>query len=134
LDKGFAFLINEYQLVHFYVNVTSYQIIIIWRVRFPHYNNIALPVAKSLGFNTTNEERTGKWNISVVICDIDIPKRSNSLSGDFNFTKGTLGSIATLLAATLYQGHPDSSHKLWNIVSSERYILHMQVLLECCYI
>jgi hypothetical protein len=24
--------------------------------------------------------------------------------------------------------------KLWNIVSSERYILHMQVLLECCYI
>jgi hypothetical protein len=26
------------------------------------------------------------------------------------------------------------NHKLWNIVSSERYILHMQVLLECCYI
>jgi hypothetical protein len=46
----------------------------------------------------------------------------------------TLGSVASLLAATLYQGHPDRNHKLWNIVSSERDILHMQVLLECCYI
>jgi hypothetical protein len=34
-----------------------------------------------------------------------------------------------LLAATLYQGNPDRNHKLWNIVSTERYILHMQVLL-----
>ena len=49
-------------------------------------------------------------------------------------TKGTIGSVACLLAATLYQGNPDRNHKLWNIVSSERYILHMQVLLECCYI
>jgi hypothetical protein len=48
--------------------------------------------------------------------------------------KGTLGSVASLLAATIYQGNPDRNHKLWNIVSSERYILHMQVLLECCYI
>jgi hypothetical protein len=48
--------------------------------------------------------------------------------------KGKLGSVASLLAATLYQGNPDRNHKLWNIVSSERYILHMQVLLECCYI
>jgi len=24
------------------------------------------------------------------------------------------------------------NHKLWNIVSTERDILHMQVLLECC--
>jgi hypothetical protein len=48
--------------------------------------------------------------------------------------KGTLGSVASLLAATLYQGHSDRNHKIWNIVSSERYILHMQVLLECCYI
>jgi hypothetical protein len=30
--------------------------------------------------------------------------------------------------------NPDRNHKLWNIVSSERYILHKQVLLECCYI
>jgi hypothetical protein len=35
--------------------------------------------------------------------------------------KGTLGSVASLLAATLYQGYPDRNHKLWNIVSSERY-------------
>ena len=47
--------------------------------------------------------------------------------------KGTLGSVASLLAATFYQRNPDRKHKLWNIVSSERYILHMQVLLECCY-
>jgi hypothetical protein len=48
--------------------------------------------------------------------------------------KGTFGSVASLLAATLYQGNPDRNHKLWNIVSSERYILHVQVLLECCHI
>jgi hypothetical protein len=45
-------------------------------------------------------------------------------------SKGTLGSVASLLATTLYQGNPDRSHKLWNIASSEKYILHMQVLLE----
>jgi hypothetical protein len=27
-----------------------------------------------------------------------------------------------LLAATLYQGNPDRNHKLWNIISSERYV------------
>ena len=48
--------------------------------------------------------------------------------------KGTFGSVASLLAATLYHGNPDRNHKLWNIVSSERDILHMQELLECCYI
>jgi hypothetical protein len=42
--------------------------------------------------------------------------------------------VKTVLAATLYQGNPDRNHKLWNIVSSERDIHHMQVLLECCYI
>jgi hypothetical protein len=48
--------------------------------------------------------------------------------------KGTLGSVASLLAATLYQRNPDRNHKLRNIVASERDILHMQVLRECCYI
>ena len=47
---------------------------------------------------------------------------------------GTLGSVASLLAATLYQGNPDRNYKLWNIVSTVRYIVgmivHMQVLLE----
>ena len=35
--------------------------------------------------------------------------------------------IASLLTATLYQGNPDRNHKLWNIVSTERYILHIGV-------
>jgi hypothetical protein len=35
-----------------------------------------------------------------------------------------------MLAATLYQENPDRNYKLWNILSTERYILHMQVLLE----
>jgi hypothetical protein len=34
------------------------------------------------------------------------------------------------LAVFLYQGNPDRNRKLWNIVSSERYIFHMQVLLQ----
>jgi hypothetical protein len=33
--------------------------------------------------------------------------------------KGTNGSVASLLAVTLYQGNTDRNHKLWNIVSSE---------------
>jgi hypothetical protein len=41
--------------------------------------------------------------------------------------KRILGSVASLLAATLYQGNPDRNHKLWNIVSSERYILHIEI-------
>jgi hypothetical protein len=49
--------------------------------------------------------------------------------------RGTLGSVASLLiAAIFYQGNSDRNHKLWNILSTERYILHMQVLMECCYI
>jgi hypothetical protein len=35
-----------------------------------------------------------------------------------NLPRGTLGSVASLLAATLYQGNPDRNHKLSNIVSS----------------
>ena len=27
--------------------------------------------------------------------------------------KGTIGSVASLLAAILYQGNPDRNHKLW---------------------
>ena len=30
--------------------------------------------------------------------------------------------VASLLAATLYQGNHDINHKLWNIVSTEIYI------------
>jgi hypothetical protein len=38
--------------------------------------------------------------------------------------KGTLGSVASLLAAILYHGNPDRNPKLWNIVLFKRYILH----------
>jgi hypothetical protein len=38
--------------------------------------------------------------------------------------KGTLGSVVSLLAATFYQGNPDSNHKLCDIASTERDILH----------
>jgi hypothetical protein len=38
------------------------------------------------------------------------------------------------LAATLYQVNHDRKHKLCYIWSTKRYILHLQVLLECCYI
>ena len=48
--------------------------------------------------------------------------------------RGTLGSLASLLAATLSHGNPDMNHMIWNIVLIEKYILHMQVLLECYYI
>jgi hypothetical protein len=84
-----------------------------------------------------------KWNISLVIWrHIYFITVNPSHGGDRNIfevmtstlPKGTLGSVASLLAATLYQNNPDGNNKLWNIVSSERYILHMQVLLECCYI
>jgi hypothetical protein len=50
------------------------------------------------------------------------------------YLRGTLGSVASLLAAMLYQGNLDRNHKLWNIISTEIYILHMQVLFECSYI
>jgi hypothetical protein len=74
-----------------------------------------------------------KWNISVVICD-RYSIAVNQVMVASTLPKGTIGSLASLLAPTLYQGNPDRNHKLWNIVSSERCILHMQVLLECCYI
>jgi hypothetical protein len=45
-----------------------------------------------------------------------------------------LGSVVSLLAVTLYQGIPDMNHKRWNIRSTEKHVLHMQMLLECCYI
>jgi len=41
---------------------------------------------------------------------------------------GTFGAVASLLAATLYQWYHDLNHELWNFVSTERYILYMQVL------
>ena len=42
--------------------------------------------------------------------------------------RGILGSVASLLAATFYQGNPDRNHKLWNIVLTERYSI-----CRCCW-
>jgi hypothetical protein len=44
--------------------------------------------------------------------------------------RGALGSVASLLAATLYQGNPDMNHKLWNIVSTKIYIYS---ICRCCW-
>jgi hypothetical protein len=49
-------------------------------------------------------------------------------------TSTSLGSVASLLAATLYQGNPDRNHKFWNVTSAQRYILHMQLLLKRLYV
>jgi hypothetical protein len=46
--------------------------------------------------------------------------------------KGTLGSVASLIAAAFYQGNPDRNHKLWNIVSTEIYI-YMYSICRCCW-
>jgi hypothetical protein len=88
--------------------------------------------------NFVIKSETYPWSFVTKIFDNGQP----SHGGDRNIfevmtstlPKGTLGLVVSLLAATLYQGNPDRNNKLWNIVSSERYILHMQVLLECCYI
>jgi hypothetical protein len=41
---------------------------------------------------------------------------------------------ALLLTDLILYSHKADFHKSWNIVSTERYILHIQVLLECCNI
>jgi hypothetical protein len=33
-----------------------------------------------------------------------------------------LGSVDSLLAATLYEGNPDMNHKLWNVISTQIYV------------
>jgi hypothetical protein len=59
-------------------------------------------------------EKSGRypWSFVTHIFHNDQP----SHGGD---RKGTLGSVASLLAANLNQGNPDRNRKLWNIVSSE---------------
>ena len=55
-------------------------------------------------------------------------------SDDFNLTKRNPWFSSILVSSNSLSRKPDRNHNLWNIVSTERYILHMQVLLECCYI
>ena len=64
---------------------------------------------------------TYPWSLVTEIFHDDKPSHDD----DFNLTNGNIGSVASLLAATLYQGNPDRNHKLWNIVSTKRYILYM---------
>jgi hypothetical protein len=62
----------------------------------------------------------------VVITNTDIRDGQPSHVGDrkafevmtSTWPLGTLGSVTSLLAATLYQGDLDRNHKLWNIVSN----------------
>jgi hypothetical protein len=50
-------------------------------------------------------------------------------------TSGIIGSVASLLAASLFEKkNNDNIHKLMKISSNERYIFRIRVLLECCYI
>jgi len=85
-----------------------------------------------------NEERTGKCLRQVDhirghllhSCSMTV----NQVMVTSTYQRGTLGSVASLLAATTYQGNLDRNHKRWNIVSTKSYILYMQVLLKCCYI
>jgi hypothetical protein len=87
-----------------------------------------------------NEERTvsvyDKWNIFVTLI---FHNGQLSLGGDRKtFKVMTLTNVnpwfSSFLVSSNPQGNPDSNHKLWNIASTERYILHMQVLQEFCYI
>jgi hypothetical protein len=54
-----------------------------------------------------------RYGISLSQMTTDMFHLSLILPGPF--LKGTLGSVASLLAATLYQGNPDRNHMLWNI-------------------
>jgi hypothetical protein len=99
------------------------------------------------GLLKKNEKKLGRpYNFTFRYID-DVLSLNNSRFGDLvdhiypieleiKDTTDTDRSASYLdpLLETLYQGNPDRKHKLWNIVSIERYILHMQVLLECCYI
>ena len=71
-----------------------------------------------------------KQKIYVVIYHTDIPEW---LTKSLWRSLGTLGSIVSLLAVTLYQWNTDRKHKVCSIISIQRYILHIQVMLEYCH-
>jgi hypothetical protein len=60
---------------------------------------------------------------TVIFCDDDLALPLQNL-----------GFVASLLAAILYHGNLKRRHKLWNIVSTQRDILHMHEQLEYCFI
>ena len=65
------------------------------------------------------------WSFMTQIFRNDLP----SLGGDRKTFEvmtsvqplGTFGSVATLLAANIYQRNHEKNHKLWNILSAGRY-------------
>ena len=56
----------------------------------------------------------------------------NQVMKDFKLTTRNLGFSSFLVSSN--QDNHDRNHKLNDIVSTERYILHIQVLLKCCHI
>jgi len=56
------------------------------------------------------------------------------LCNDFNLTTRNPWFGSFLINSYSHQGNPDRNHDLLNIGATERDILHIQVLLQCCYI
>ena len=82
-----------------------------------------------------NEERTGKCLRQVEHIRGHLWHRysitvNQVMVATIKLSKWWLGSVASLFAATLYQINPDRNHKLWNIVSTERYIYS---ICRCCW-
>ncbi len=73
-----------------------------------------------------NEERIGSWLQQTEHISGHLWHRYTMNSAQ---PLGTLGSVASMLAATFYQWPHDRNQKHWNIWLTERYIHHMQVLL-----
>ena len=77
-----------------------------------------------------------KRNIYVVICDIDTPlqltkprwRPYNFRSHDLNLTTRNHWFSSFFFCSYTFQINHDRNHKLLNIGSTERYILHMQLL------
>jgi len=81
---------------------------------------------------TTTHFRGHMWHIHSVTFNHVMMWTFKIRSDDFNFTTGNL-SVASLIAALLYQWNSDRQHKSWNIVQTKRYCpCCMYVLLECC--
>jgi hypothetical protein len=96
------------------------------------------------GLLTKNEKKlTRSFHFTFRYID-DVLSINNYRFGDFDDriypivveikdARETRGSVFSLLVATLSQGYSKRYYKLCNILSTERYILHIQVLLKCCY-
>jgi hypothetical protein len=78
-----------------------------------------------------------KWNIAVVFVTHIFHNGQPSHGGDCKtfevmtstYPRVNLGSVAALLAATLYQGNSDRNHKLWNIYQMR----DIYSICRCCW-